>query len=168
MPTSNAQRPIVWISKRTVAIYALLVVAIIGTLIAFIARPNPDAIIIESAKRVARALATQDAYANPDIIKSDLSWAAYQQLIALAPAYRDQAQRDPRSFTRYGTVVLLDQGLFDDSVTALVQVIVKENNSPMLYEFQIQMIPDGQAWKASQNVTTLLKGQIKVVVKETK
>ena len=168
MPTSGTQRPVVWISKRTIVIYSILILAIISALIAFVARPNPDVPIVEPAKRVARALATQDAYVNPDTIKSDLSWAAYQQLIALAPAYRDQAQRDPRSFVRFGMVVLLDQGLFDDSVTALIQVIVKENNSSTLYEFQIQMIPDGQTWKASQNVTTLLKGQVKAVAKETK
>jgi hypothetical protein len=168
MSASTTQRPVVWISRRTIVIYAILVIAITGALIAFIARPNPDALIVEPAKRVARALATQDAYVNPDTIKSDLSWAAYQQLIALAPAYRDQAQRDPRSFVRFGSVILLDQGMFDDSVTALVQVIVKENNSPTLYEFQIQMVPDGQTWKASQNVTTLLKGQVKAAAKEAK
>ena len=142
--SSIPQRLVVWISKRTLAIYTILTAVVIGAGIVFIARPNPDAAIIEPAKRTARALATQEAYTNPDSVKSDLSWAAYQQLIALAPAYRDQAQRDPRSFVKFGSIVLLDQGMFDDSVTALVQVVVRENNSPTLYEFQIQMIPDGQ------------------------
>ena len=164
-----SHRPVLWISKRTIGLIAILMIVIAVAAI-FLPRQNADAPILDPARRIARALATQDLYLRPDEYKADLTWDAYQQLLAVAPSYQTQNARAPHEanpvFAQYGAVLVLDRGYFGDSVTALVQVIVKKDSGPTLVEIQLPMQPDGvpssPAWKVGPNVTTLVKGAVQI------
>lgn len=170
-----SHRPVLWISKRTIGLIAILVLALAAAIV-LLPRQNADAPILDPARRIARALATQDLYLRPDEYKADLTWDAYQQLLAVAPSYQTQNAHAPReantTFAQYGAVLVLDRGYFGDSVTALVQVIVKKDNGPTLVEIQLPMQPDGTAssptWKVGPNITTLLKGTVQIAAERSK
>ena len=154
-------RRVIWISRRHLTLIALLVVVLVAAFALF-PRQSTDGAMFEPAKRIAKGLGTQDIYLRPDDYKTDLTWSAYQQVLAAAPQYRDANASEPFNLavSKYGTTILLDQGVFGDSVTALVQTFVKQKSGTVtLVEFQLQMIPEGQAWKVN-NVTTLVKGTV--------
>ena len=162
---STSARSVLWISKRTLVLIGVLVLALAVAAFVVFPRQSADAPITDPAKRIARALATQDLYLKPDDYKGDLTWDAYQQLLAIAPPYQQANARAPlnRVFVRYGSVVLLDQGFFGDSVTALVQVVLRQGGvggTTTLLEYQLPMTPDGATWKVGPNVTTLVKGAV--------
>jgi hypothetical protein len=123
---STSQRPTIRISKRTLALLAVLLV--VGLVLAFIPRTNSQSAIVEPAQRVAKGLATMDVYLRPDDYKSDLTWSAYQQIMALSPQYLAQNQKDPynASFVKYGAQLLLDEHVFGESVNTLVQTDVRQ------------------------------------------
>ncbi|MBI5030981.1 MAG: hypothetical protein HZB51_10670 [Chloroflexi bacterium] len=163
----TSPRPVLWISKRTILILALIIFILPGIAFILLSRQSADDVITDPAKRIARALATQDLYLRPDSYKADLTWDAYQQLLVIAGSYQSQNAREPINipFVQYGTVMLLDQGYFGNSITALVQVIVKNparNGAVTLYELQLPMIPEGTVWKVGPNITTFIKGEIAV------
>ena len=168
MFSSTSQRPTIRISKRMLVIAAVLLVA--GLALAFIPRANSQNAIVEPAQRVAKGLATMDVYLRPDDYKSDLTWSAYQQIMALSPQYLAQNAKEPYSATlsKYGATVLLDDHVFGESVTALVQTFVKNKSGvTVLMEFQLQMVPDGKTWQVN-NVTTLIKGEVPVAAVKAK
>jgi hypothetical protein len=165
-PTS--QHPTIRISKRMLALFAVLL--IVGLALAFIPRTNSQSAIVEPAQRVAKGLATMDVYLRPDDYKSDLTWSAYQQIMALSPQYLAQNAKEPYSATlvKYGATVLLDDHVFGESVNAIVQTYVKNKSGvTILMEFQLQMVPDGKEWKVN-NVTTLIKGEVPTAAVKSK
>ena len=168
MFSSTSQRPTIHISKRMLVLLAVLLV--IGLVLALIPRTNSQSAIVEPAQRVAKGLATMDVYLRPDDYKSDLTWSAYQQIMALSPQYLAQNAKEPYSATlsKYGATVLLDDHVFGESVNALVQTYVKNKSGvTILMEFQLQMVPDGKEWKVN-NVTTLIKGEVPATAAKTK
>jgi hypothetical protein len=160
----SQQQPVIWISKRRLIEFGLLALVLVGgAVVAFRRGVSADAPILDSAQRVAAGLATRDLYLHPDAYKNDLSWSAYQQALATAPQYQQQNAVEPFNLTvsKYGAMFLLDQGVFGNSVTALVRTFVKKktDGTATLLEFQLQMVPDGATWKVN-NVTTLNKGNV--------
>ena len=160
----SQQQPVIWISKRRLIEFGLLVlILVVGAVVAFRQGASVDAPILDPAKRVAAGLATRDIYLHPDAYKNDLSWSAYQQVLAVAPQYQQQNAVEPFNLavSKYGATLLLDQGVFGNRVTALVQTFVqkKTDGTVTLLEFQFQMVPDGASWKVN-NVTTLDKGSV--------
>ena len=159
---SRSER-VVWISPRTIVALVLLVAVAVGGWVYF-QSTNPDASVLAPAKHVARGLATMDAYVHPDAYKSDLTWISYQQLLAAAPPYQAQNAREPFDATivKDGTALVLDRGVFEGGVDALVQTFVKNKAGVVsLIEFQLQMIPDGNTWKVNAVMNTLVKGEVK-------
>ncbi len=157
------QQRVIWISRRRLAVFAVGAIALLAALVVIWGpKGSGDAAIIDPAKHVARGLATQDIYLRPDDYKTELTWSAYQQVLAAAPQYREQNAETPfhLEVSKYGAVLLLDQGLFGDSITALVQTFVRQGDgATTLVEFQFQMLPDAGAWKVN-TVTTLVKGVV--------
>lgn len=157
------QRPVIWISRRRLVVCVAGAIALLAALIV-IGGPKGegDASILDPAKRVAKGLATQDIYLRPDDYKSDLTWGAYQQVLAAAPQFREQNAEMPfrLALSKYGAMLLLDQGLFGDGMTALVQTFVQQGDgTTTLVEFQLQMLLDAGRWKVN-SVTTLVKGTV--------
>jgi hypothetical protein len=160
-----SQSRVIWISKRRLielAAFALIVLA--GLLIASrnLSLGGPDADLLGPAQRVAKGLATRDIYLHPDAYKDDLTWAAYQQVLAAAPQYQQQNSVEPfnLSVSKYGAQFVFDQGVFGASASALVEVFAKNPlGTVTLTEYQFQMTPNGSAWQVA-SVTTLNRGEV--------
>ncbi len=157
---------VIWIPKRRLielAVFALIVLA--GLLVASrnLSLGGPDAGILGPAQQVAKGLATRDIYLHPDAYKDQLTWAAYQQVLAAAPQYQQQNTVEPFNLTvsKFGAEFVFDQGVFGASETALVEVFVKKlDQTVTLEEYQFQMTPNGSAWQVA-NVTALDRGEVK-------
>lgn len=155
-----SQRPVITISKRGLIGFALCLLLVAAALVAFMQRGETgDAAVLKSARRVAQALATQDLYRQPETYKSDLTWSAYQQVLAVVP--QSQTASESFKFAKFGAQFVYDHGVFGDYLTALVQVFVtKPNGSLWLREYHMQMVPNGSAWQVN-NVVTLERGEVK-------
>jgi hypothetical protein len=152
-----SQRPVITISKRRLIVGGI-VLLLMAALVAFARQGDAgDAAVLKPAQNIAQALATQDLYQHPDTYKSDLTWSAYQQVLAVAP----QAQgTESLKFVKFGARWVYDRGVFGDNLTALVEVFVsKTNGKVLLREYHFQMVPNGSAWQVNQ-VITLERGEV--------
>lgn len=156
--------PTIWISRRTLALGAILVTALIGAWIMYPTFAN-DAAILDPAKRVAVALATGDLYAAPAQFKDDLAPAAYQQTLVRATpsAIAQGAPTAKPTFVKFGATLILDRDvLAPGKTTALVQTFIRaDKTAPIkLVETQFALTRDGNHWRVERVLDYLDKGEV--------
>ncbi len=149
----------IWISPRTLAFLAILVLAALGGFAAYSAATN-DRALVEPAQRVAAGFATLDLYAHPVQYKNELTWRSYQQVLALQSQYGKELL--DASVARLGSAVVLDRDLFaKDTANVLAQVFVKDKQGQItLTEFQFQVVREDKAWRVNDIVSALVKGKV--------